>query len=460
MENGYDGMIINRDIIRDDITYDGHTKQEICALINRWKRLLLYKYNLNKGDKVCVKLFPVDIEHVAVVIAIAELGMQVFLANKPVCMETVHATKMAMHGPVDLTIHDPEFMGEPLRPEHYEMVRRYSKKSCNRSEIHEINDDTDLDEEITVYPDDIFISTSTSGTSKTSRPINFTHHDAYFAAKTNAEQTIKLSEDSVSFNTVNMHHVGSMLSYLFPAMMTARTHHSMWLDWDNVEEFADRLIETKTDSTLVHALHFERVLAALQVRKDKIQNRITFSVTGFPLNQTHYDYCKNVPVNFNTGYGATEIGGPFILFVDDTTEYIPNNIGTVVPGYNVAIDEDGTWVQSAMWNGERRKLEDKIQFHGNYYTFHGRNEDLPKLHPVDFRPILNDTFADWTLLYRDEERPDLVIWDEHETIDFSKSTVPLDRFCRKIVFLKKNDFMGETKLNMEQVRAYVEDYNA
>ena len=452
-------MIINRDIIRDDIVYDGHTKQQICALINRWKRLLLYKYNLNKGDKVCVKLFPVDIEHVAVVIAIAELGMQVFLANKPVCMETIHATKMAIHGPVDLTIHDPEFMGEPLRPEHYEMVRRYSKKSCNRSEINEINDDTDLDEEIPVYPHDIFISTSTSGTSKTSRPINFTHHDAYFAVKTNAEQTIRLSEDSVSFNTVNMHHAGSMLAYLLPALMTAKTHHSMWVAWNNIEEFTDKLIETQTDCTLVHAMHFDSVLASLERKKDRIQNRITFAVSGFPLTKEHYDYCKRVPVNFNTAYGATDIGGPFILFVDDTTEYIPNNIGKVVPGYNVSVHEDGTWVQSVMWNGERRKLEDKLECHGDYYTFIGRDEVLPKLFPIDFRPVLNDTFDDWILLYNDNEQPALVIWDEYEDIDFSQSTVQLNRLCRKIVFLNKNDFMGETKLNMEQVRAYVKDYH-
>lgn len=116
------------------------------------------------------------------------------------------------------------------------------------------------------------------------------------------------------------------------------------------------------------------------------------------------------------------------------------------------------WVSSELFNGERRKLEDKVVFDGQRYLFYGRNENLPKLEPFDFRPILDETFDEWTLIYNEGDRADLIIWDEHESIDFSDAMIPLDKLCRKICYLKKADFMGETKLNMEQVRAFVEDF--
>lgn len=451
-------MIINRDIIRDDITYDGHTKQEICALINRWKRLLRYKYGLQKGNTVCVHLYPVDIYHVSLVMAIAELGLQVFLTNKPVCMQTLHATKIAMYGPVDLSIHDPDFKGDTLREEHFVMIDRYSKQVCDWREIHDITDDSELEETIEVLPEDIFVSTSTSGTSKRSRQILWSHKDTYWISKRNADYCLRLTEDSTVYNTVNMHHIGSMLTFLLPGLMAAKTHHHIWMTWENADEFVDKLIETRTDTTLVHALYFDRILHALEQKKDKLNKRVTFSVTGFALKEWHYEYCKRVPVNFNSGYGATEIGGPFILFVDDKTPYVPNNIGHAVPGYDVSVQGDDMWVASELFNGERRKLEDKVVFDGEHYLFYGRNESLPKLEPFDFRPILDETFDEWTLIYNEGDRPDLIIWDEHESIDFSNAMIPLDQLCRKICYLKKADFMGETKLNMEQVRAFVEDF--
>lgn len=448
-------MIINRDIINENIIYDGHSKQDICNRINRWKRLIKYNYGLKKGDTVCLLLLKVDINHIAAAIAIAELGMKLFLTNKPISMETIHATKMAIHGPMDLTIQSKDIYGEPWPPEHHELVRLYSKKICQEEEIYGIDSDEDITDNVEVSPDDPYLFGSTSGTKSTSKPILWSHKDCFFVSETNVKHTIRMTSQSVSYNTLNMHHTAAMLAYLLPALMVAETHYSMWVTKDNIPEYVDNIIKFGVDNTIVHIAILPSILQEIEKRKEEFTKRITFLCAGFSLTKNEYDVCKRLPVNFNSGYGATEIGGPTILFVDDKTEYIPKNIGKLVEGYKFHFEGDDIFVSSRLWNGEKRKIEDNITFDGENYYYEGRKEVLPDLHPFDFRPVLNDNFEDWLLLYRDGQ-PDLIIWN-HEPVNFENSYIPLNRFCRKIFFLDKTQFMDSTKLSMEQVRAYVEN---
>lgn len=456
MENGSNGMIINRDILNNDIIYDGQTKEQICKKINRWKRLLKYKYGLQKGDVVCLIIIEVSVNHIAAMLAAAELGMKLFLTNKPISNETVHATKMGIFGPMDLTIvTETQGGGKPWPESHYLMINRYSKQICMEDELEEILTDEDIPDEIVVNAEDVYLFGSTSGTKKNSRPVFWTHKDVYWMSTNELNQRCKFNCDDVAMHTINMHHLGSMIGFLIPSLMRIKTHYSNFIEADNVEEVAERMIDLGVTDTMVHIIYLPRVLRYLEDNKDRIKKRITFQHSGKPLEQSDYDLCKRAPINFHSLYGSIDIGGVIHNFVDDKSEYIPHRLGELMKNMNIEIDGEYMYVTSPMWNGEKKLLDDKIRFDGKDYFFDGRREQLPDLQPVDFRPVLNDTFDDWLLLYRDGQ-PDLIIWD-HEPIDFNNSFVPFHRLCRKIFFLEKEKFMDATKLSMEQVRAYVEN---
>ncbi len=94
-------MLVTRDIINGNINFDGYDKNFICKRINKWKYLFKEKYKLQKGDVVCLLIVTVNIDHLASAIACAELGLKILYTNKPVSMETLHATKLAIYGPAD-----------------------------------------------------------------------------------------------------------------------------------------------------------------------------------------------------------------------------------------------------------------------------------------------------------------------------------------------------------------------
>jgi acyl-coenzyme A synthetase/AMP-(fatty) acid ligase len=96
-------MRITRHIIRQDITYEGRTYDELCTRINRWKTLLLSR-GAKKGDLIALAILDMNLTHISAIFAIAELGMKLLVIDKPVKYETLHMTKMALFGPVDFAL--------------------------------------------------------------------------------------------------------------------------------------------------------------------------------------------------------------------------------------------------------------------------------------------------------------------------------------------------------------------
>jgi hypothetical protein len=323
---------------------------------------------------------------------------------------------------------------------------------CIRSEVEDVPEIGDIYGR-NATEDDIYIFTSTSGTQATSRPIYWTHKD-FMVFINKMISSLRMTEKSVVYNTVNMHHLGSFAGHLVPALATANYHRSLWLTQNNLEEFVDRIIAEEVDNLHVSRVFLGKILKAFEQKKHLFKKRVTFFVTGFLLTEEHHQISKTLPVNFLSCYGAAEIGPVFIDYVDEKSEYIPNNLGKLISGINIT-NENGDWyIQSDLWSGKKKQLPDEIEFDGENYLFCNRSGIPEKLEPFDFRPILNDTYEKWTVIYRDGP-PDLVIWNE-APVDFSKSSIRLDLWCRKIAFLNEDDFMGANKIAMEQVRAYME----
>ena len=448
-------MIVTRDIINGDIDFDGYDNNFICKRINKWKYLFKEKYKLQKGDVVCLLIVTVNIDHLASAIACAELGLKILYTNKPVSMETLHATKLAIYGPADLIVHDPDECPHGIfrNDAFYTLIEQYGKKLCIRSEIdsvHEIEDVYGID----ATEDDNYVFTSTSGTQSTSRPVYFTHKD-FIVFMNMMISSLQMTENSVVYNTVNMHHVASFVGYLAPSVAIANNNRSLWLDYSNVEEFVDKIIAEEVDNVHVSAIFLRKALFDIfEQKKHLFKKRVTFFVTGFLLTEEHHQVSKTLPVNFLSCYGATEIGPVFIDYVDETSEYIPNNLGKLIDGISLAHENDDWYIQSDLWSGEKKQLPDAIEFDGKNYLFCHRTETPRNLEPFDFRPLLDDTYDKWTLIYRDGP-PDLIIWNE-KPVDFSKASVRFDVWCNKIVFLNEEDFMDSNKVSMEQVRAYIE----
>lgn len=442
-------MKITRDIINPDINYDGMNREDLFRLINRWKRLLLFKHEVGPGDVMALGIFDVNHNHVACLFAAAELGLKIFIITKPISKETIHATKMGIFGPVDITV------TQDLDPDdlHVEMFNRYSKKICYENEIDCVtNDNNVMLADICV--DDPLIFASTSGTTGDSKPVFFTHKEVYEISKRNIS-VFGYTKASIIQQTMNMHHASAMLTYLFPTLMTCDTHYrgpiahgphiikTVWSPKDFVEVC---LVDKKVDNVICSNVFFLQLLMLGYSQAERWnEHRITLNMSGFPATKEIYDIAKRFPVNFISHYGSIDTGIPLIVNkITNESEYKQDYIG-VVPDdfYRIAGDQVTC---RALWD-EARPLPDDLTYQSDGYYYSGRKNNT--MIDKELIEILNDQLDSYDII--DDEGLTLVIWNA-EPVEMIR---PMAMIFKRIVNLNKEDFMVDTKVSMEQLRAYL-----
>lgn len=451
--------VINRHIINPDITYEGLSRDDLFILINKWKRLLVYKYGVERGNVVSLAIMTVNPNHIACLFAIAELGAKILVITKPIAPETLHATKMGIFGPVDLTITQRFNEGDL----HNEMFRRYSKQICYEEEIETVISEDDVTPNYMIEGSDEFIFASTSGTTGNSKPVMFTHNEAYQISKRNIN-VFGYTKDSVFQHTTNMHHASSMLTSLFPSLMACDTHYygsialgphiiSSYLPKEFVEKC---LIERGVDNLLFsNMLIVNLLILGLNSTTQKFTKKLTINVSGFTVPERCYRMTKDYPIEFVSHYGSIDTGIPLLVNrVTSETEFDDKFLG-VQPDDFYTIDGDK--IACSLWNEPRNMPDDVDNVNGRYY-YKGRRED-PAI-DQELLDMFDEQFEDYSIVYVGDKKI-LVLWDkEGPVFDFHKERTFLPVIFQHIVHLPKQDFIVDTKVSMEQLRAYLEHHYA
>ena len=124
-------MLINRKIINTDIAFKSdlqdHYIDDFYNCIDKWKWILHERYGARQGQIVTISTFEVKFDYVCMVFAVAELGLKLITLNQPVSFDTIHKTKLALFGPADFAIVEPQ-TAQHKHSAHEAMVERYSKK--------------------------------------------------------------------------------------------------------------------------------------------------------------------------------------------------------------------------------------------------------------------------------------------------------------------------------------------
>lgn len=446
--------VINRHIINPDINYDGANRDDLFRLINRWKRLLLFKYHVRKGNVMALGIFDVTINHIACLFAAAELGLKIFIITKPLARETIHATKMGIFGPVDITV------SQKLEPGdlHIEMFSRYSKQICQEDEIEEITDDTDI--EIPVHSSEALIFASTSGTTGNSKPVFFTHDEVYRISQRNIT-VFGYNKNSIVQQTVNMHHASAMLTYLFPTLMACDTHyvgniafgpHLQTRIWYPNEFIEVCLADRKVDNLICSNKFFlEIMLFGLERANRFPEHRITMNMSGFPATQDIYDMAKKYPIDFISHYGSIDTGIPLLVNkITQDSVYEPGYIGVLADDFYKIEDN---LVYSDLWS-EPREVPDRLMVENGKFYYLGRKAEQ-ELYVGEIRESIQDQFGDHDFVISNTGKQYVVLWDKDIEYDIKNSNSHVDKLFT-FVYLNKRDFMVDTKVSMEQLRAYLE----
>ena len=377
--------LINRHILNDNINFDSKTKEELIHEIKKWKMLFQENYNVRKGEVVAISILDVTHYHLSCLLACAELGLKVFIIDAPATKESLPYTKLALHGPADYCVHH-EFMGDDLYDGlHGQMIREYSKELIDTRELI-LKEPNDFEMPDKVSEDDIFMISSTSGSTKPSRKIEFTHKEVYEMSRRNID-IFKFKPETKVLHTKNMHHASAMICTLLPSIMVSEYHRSFTLpqnlDWISDVNILKQMISNEQyrinskggyHMTVPNQMILEFLLKTVF---SSFKNKTIISMCGFTLPEEYIDYARDYNLEFISHYGSIDTGIPLLVnYLDENTEYRSDCLG-VPPDDFFDIQVSPTTNASVgcqLWS-EDRILDDILYVEDNLYFLKGRVEN-------------------------------------------------------------------------------------
>jgi hypothetical protein len=449
-------MLINRNIINPDIIFKSdfrdHHINDFFNRIDKWKWVLHEKYGARQGHIVTVSTLEVKFDYVCIVFAAAELGLKLITLNQPVSFDTIHKTKLALFGPADFAIVEPQ-TAQHKHSAHDAMVEQYSKKILNSKEIDLIPQNANLNfEHEKSLPDNILIMTSTSGTTEQSRLVTWSHREVFEWANRNIK-IFNYNKTSRVGHARNMHHGSSAVCEFFPALMTADFHVNV-----NTSKATMRFTAHYTEEFKLTHLAFKNVFDLedfLNHIKEPFTETLTISMSGFTVPEYFIELCKKYNVKFISHFGSMDIAVPLLVnYVDSEYVFRPHYLGVMPDNfYTVNITEDKTVVNCNLFENEK-VLGDKLRLEEDGFYHEGRLSEDNSILPGNFT------------LVKSGDNNHLVIWEEGG-IEASKTITPkemeafdaahnLTRPDRSIFHLKKRDFTIDTKVDMDQLRAFLD----
>lgn len=393
----YTQDILNRDIINREIWWSDHQNQPepresreyFIRLINRWKHLLELS-GVVKGNLVTISLLSVDTMHVSAIIACAEMGLKIILLDSPATEESLPYTKLALHGPSDFYLHFGHEGDGVYGGLHGEMMRRYGGQSIDAVKLPEMStEDTLFDYEIS--PDDPLLMSSTSGTTKPSRPVYFSHREVMTISRRNVD-IFKFDENSKVVHSRNLHHASAMLTSLIPSLMVANRHltlpisHDTNLDVNGANESSWQMIHNDEFTHVMIAN--EKSLKLFLDKFDKpFKKPLNINMCGFTLNETFVDLAREYNVKFHSHYGSIDTAIPLLInFVDEDSVVKENGLGVLADDF---YQFDGKKIQCELWD-EPRYIEDTLYLIDGHFFIEPR--ELPEVpDDVDLEPFFQDT---------------------------------------------------------------------
>ena len=388
--------MINRDIINEFIDYDNHDRVKIDSLINRWKQLL-HKRGAQQGDLVAIAILNVNVWHVSALFACAEMGLRVLLLDAPAHKDSLPYTKIARFGPARFCIDDGS--GRTLYDGlHQKMITEYSDEILTPSQVSDQpNQNIDTD----VSPDTPFLVSSTSGTTKFSRKIEFTQQEVYEMSERNID-IFRFKKDSTVLHTKNMHHASAMITDLIPSLMVADRHYSMTLadrnDWHprNVMEINRFIVKHRVTHMIVPNRDVLEWLLSMNVR---YLYTVNMNMSGFTMGREFVEMAEKHNIRFIQHYGSIDTAIPLMVryVTSETKEQRDNCLGHI-PDYEYIVNVnrfDGRltvmkpgWIEPKVM-GDHVEFDDKTC---KYYHV-GRTEesDLEIPEDLDLTPFYQDT---------------------------------------------------------------------
>lgn len=460
-------QVITRDWVSKHFTLTDdngiHDYHEFSCLVDKWKYILVTKYNAKKGLTFGFTTCVIDIRYFSLFFACLELGLKLVVYNRPYTNKDLLNYKLTVFKPIDLMVYNTEILNEVTQT----FISKFATTAFSLDELEIDITLHQLDYE-PVLPSDILLLTTSSGTTEQPKVIKHTHQFFYELCLRNAN-VIPITENDNILHIRNMHHGSSVGVFFLPTLRKCKNHFCVNFSDDNVEPLVSQITKYNITKLLVPYNKVMNLLAEVIIKNNvKFYNLTIFNLSYLEpkwVKLCNDSYVKEIISMF----GCNETSGPiFLPYINNTTllGFDNTNLGDIIDDfYNVDIINNSLHVYLSTYNTwvNTEDLFEKI--HTNY-IFLGKNR-LVRINDVEFSIIeISDVVRKYVnvehVVVLDQNNLYLAIFEE-EDIDLSEVNNLIANTLSPLIVISKYaklnymDYLYGIKLDHYKIRKYFRD---
>lgn len=377
-------MILSRNLLHPNLTFDRKSRDEICDMIDYWKVLLWENYNMRPGDRIGIIFTIPDPYYLSMLFASFELGLTVVLTSHPRGVNNNEGLKQSLYDNLKLALYDD--WNADVAHVHAEFFD--TVEHANIFDTYEIKDHSLYDtvaKKIFATPDTVAILTTSSGSTGTPKIIPKSH-EFYYVSSERQVRLLNYAEDDRVVHTRQISHGGAFDIFWLPTLMACATH-MVHVYEDNSLEAVQKLCKDIVDYKITRFWAIDTTIIDYVLK--------TLPVLEHDFNMFHINYIqphwpklakdKNLK-SFINSYGTIEIGSSVLLNVldrdTDLDTYKSNKFKMLDDWYEFTCNEYDCTITNK-YTGETMAFNDQWVPDGDGYLFLGRSDSY-KVNEVVF----------------------------------------------------------------------------
>jgi hypothetical protein len=474
--------ILSRNIINPDmVLYQGTEPVnflQFCELIDRWKILLVERYQAKVGQKIVIEYLIPNAEYYAAHFAAFELGLIVITEWPRAYEETdVVSPRMIMHGRIDFAI----VTQDQTRPNNdnfrYWDHRRTTANVdfvITNQEFHEyVSPDPDGAQQIAntiLATPEMDVCWGASGGTTGSAKQTCNSHIKMFLQSYRHIKLLNIQPTDHCLHIQNLLYGAGLWYYFLPTFMAA-SKHTVCL-YNNVQEISQTINSLKINKVQFNNL--AQILNFIDETQSLEHDLEISSLFVVPQNYVNKVKAKNINT-VRMVFGDTTIGGTFFIkTIDrDTIEsmYEKNCLGPQADNFIELKVENGLlWASIPCINQEWRTTNDRFEIRDGKFYFYGRGNQYhirgEAITLGDIDAEVERLFgASATIVIDDrEQKVCLAIWRDNPEAElelkqyFEKNfeKIRIDQVARG---LDSSRYLASRKIDREKIRDYFRYYH-
>ena len=445
-----------------------------------WKTLLYENYGIRPGSNIAIFDRTIRFSYCTLFFAVAELGARLIVIPDYPVEGTPRTDKMdkfvSVYGRIDLCIIDET---DGVTPALLEQTNYYGDATIMKSMInnYEIKDPEVYQHMMnTVFarPDDIFIVTTTSGSTGDPKLVPYTQRQMHNNGRRNVGVFGFCPEDRAC-HTKNMHHPFVLIDFFLPSLCSIEHHYSIpYISVVEDKTYMARaqqfIVDHKISQMAFSSRNSMEAILDYMVENNLVfEHEYTVIVGGQYVPKNYVEYVKKTRIKkIIANFGSSETMSPLLMKhitqETDIDTYNEHYVGTPPDDeFTYRLNGNRLSVACPRYYEGFKELDDLFEGDPESGFVHLGRENFYRIDHINFKlsdvvAVVKEHFDGKFDICADTKYENLYLAVWEGVVDFDTLNTAMQRRLmiqfRDYAYLNRKQFTNGIKLNQESIRNY------